>query len=124
MSTIIAAALSVMGSVAVICVTHFMSKRLKFFEVFFHKKVDAYSRFWKAISEVRKDTSDELLRANTRTELYYLAMFSTDDTYCEAVKLVEMVFAKLKGSDVALQSDVLIGKMRDELNSWQRFKFQ
>jgi hypothetical protein len=60
------------GTFAIACYTHFQNSKLKFFDVYFKNKVEAYYNFIDAALKysMKKSNSDELLKASYKAKLF------------------------------------------------------
>lgn len=114
--TLIAASISLIT----VLITQYKSKRVTFFQTYFSKKIDAYSKFWEAIFLYEQNRSAENY-AQLSSAMHTICLFAPLGIYEMVLSMTNKLaeVPKLSGDDVLNLMDL----MRLDLDRCRRTKF-
>lgn len=117
---VVIASLAPIAAVIVAVITAYKAKKLAFFQVFFERKFDAYSAFWRAASKYERQRSEEA-RIEVTAALHVIALLSSADIELKALRLANKL-NDIGRIDADLLTD-LNDAMRGDLERCRKMKF-
>lgn len=124
LTSIICAALTLIGVIITAFVSYRANKRSKVFEAFFTNKAKAYAEFWECFAAARRDNSDPCLRAELQSKCMMLSVFSEEKTSEQAHDLAALVLQHGRGNSISQELDQqtqeLVKSLRKELRECRK----
>ena len=128
--TIIAAFISLAGVIIVALYTQYKAKKIKFFEVYFSRKADAYEALLKVIDSVSPHDIADLKRLTSEMSC---AVLYCSDKNLRAVKafinyVSDSYLAQIQGENLDISEylnakEALLSVFREEIQNCRKFKF-
>lgn len=117
---IITALVAALASISVVAYTQYREKKLKYFDTYFNRKLDAYSGYWKAIAAYEESPTSENYIAVSE-KLHLISLFAPDNVWQPALFLTNDVKANKHADGGKVEN--LIGAMRADLENCKKMRF-
>lgn len=114
------AGIAALTSVLVVCITQNRARKLAYFQMYFSKKVDAYSAFWEAAANYEAVPTPENY-AKVTAALHRTCLFAPKDVYILALSIAGNLQKKSHAGPKVLD---LVDAMRLDLDRCHRMKFE
>lgn len=124
-SNILAVCITGLGSIIVAAITYYKTKKLKFFDVYFNKKTDAYEQFIKSVINYMGDDHDGGYKMVE--DLYIAKLYCSQNAFDQLQELVTVSTWAKKKNDFKNVDEIVDQSMvifREDIKSCRDYNFE